>query len=98
MTAVVAVLLWLFFTHRHGPWAMYSGAVLAAVGGIRVISGLLPVAVHGETALGIGLALLLIGALRHSQAGGWGWQGIAGAAATVLGLVQLVLGLLPGSP
>ncbi|MFN8623740.1 MAG: hypothetical protein U0869_23610 [Chloroflexota bacterium] len=98
MTVAGIVLLWLFFTHRHGGWALYAGAILASVGAVRVLAGILPFTVHGDTALGVGIGLLLIGYLRFSQAGGWGWQGIVGAGAIVLGLVQLALGLLPGSP
>jgi len=98
MAAGGVVILWFHFTHRLGSWALYAGAVLFAIGTLRVIGDLLPVNVNGETALGLGLALLAIGYLRHQQAGGWGWQGIAGAVALGWGLIQFVLGLLPGSP
>ena len=98
MASVGVVLLWLHFTHRQGAWALYAGAVLTAVGVLRVVGDLLPITLHGETALGLGGALLVIGHLRHSQAGGYGWQGAVGAVALGFGALQLVLGLLPGSP
>ncbi len=98
MAATGLVLLWQHFGHRAGPWALYAGMVLAYIGGLRVLADLLPFDVHGETSLGLGLALLTVAWLRHTQAGGWGWQGVAGAAALAWGLLQLVLGLLPGSP
>ena len=44
------------------------------------------------------IALLAIAWLRHSQAGGWGWQGILGAVVLGWGALQFGLGLLPGSP
>jgi hypothetical protein len=98
MAAVGVIVLWMHFTHRLGSWALYAGAVLFAVGALRVIGDLLPGNINGETSLGLGLALVTIGYLRHQQAGGWGWQGIAGMVALGWGVIQLVLGLLPGSP
>ena len=81
-----------------GAWALYAGALLTGVGAGRAIGDILPGSPHGLTAIGIGCAFLAIGYLRHTQAGGYGWQGTVGVVALVLGLVQLVLGLLPGSP
>jgi len=81
-----------------GAWALYAGAVLIGVGAGRVIGDLLPGSPHGLTAMGIGLAFLSIAYLRHTQAGGYGWQGIVGGAALGLGVIQFALGLLPGSP
>ena len=52
LAAAGVVLLWLHFTHRGGAWALYAGAVLTAVGTLRVIGDLLPFTVQGETALG----------------------------------------------
>jgi hypothetical protein len=91
-------LLALHFTHRAGPWALYAGAVLASVGALRVLGDLLPFTVRGETALGVGLAFAAISVLRHSQAGGYGWQGQVAVVALAWGGIQLALGLLPGSP
>jgi hypothetical protein len=98
MTAAGLVLLWQHFGHRAGPWALYAGMVLAFIGALRVVGDLLPFNVQGETSLGLGLALLTIAWLRHTQVGGWGWQGIAGVVVLVWGLIQLGLGLLPGAP
>ena len=98
MTVAGVVLLWLHLTHRAGSWGLYAGAVLLAVGTLRVIAGWLPFNVNGETSLGVGLAFLTIGHLRHSQAGGYGWQGALGLVALAWGGLQFVLGLLPGAP
>lgn len=98
MTAAGLVLLWQHFGHRAGPWALYAGAILAFIGALRVLGDLMPFNVQGETSLGLGLALLTIAWLRHTQAGGWGWQGIAGTVVLAWGLLQLVLGLFPGAP
>jgi hypothetical protein len=98
MTGAGLVLLWQHFGHRAGPWALYAGMILAFIGALRVLGDLMPFNVQGETSLGLGLALLTIAWLRHTQAGGWGWQGIAGAAVLVWGLIQLGLGLFPGAP
>jgi hypothetical protein len=98
MTALGVILLWQHLAHRLGAWALYAGAILTAIGALRVIGDLLPFNVDGETSLGLGLALVSIGWLRHTQAGGWGWQGAVGVVALGWGAIQLVLGLLPGSP
>lgn len=98
MTVGGIVLLWLHFTHRAGPWGLYAGAILAAVGALRVLGDLAPFNVDGATSLGLGLALVAIGYARHTQAGGYGWQGMVGAVALAWGGLQLVLGLLPGAP
>lgn len=92
------VLLYLHLARGGPPWMLYAGAALAGMGAARVIGALLPGAWHGTTAIGVGVAFLAIGYLRHSQAGGYGWQGVVGGAAIALGLVQLVLGWLPGTP
>ncbi len=92
------VLLAQHFMRGAGAWALYLGAVLTGMGAARAVGDLLPGSPHGLTAIGIGLAFLAISYLRHSQAGGYGWQGTAGAAALILGAIQFLLGLLPGSP
>ncbi len=91
-------LLGLHFSARAAGWALYSGALLTAIGGVRVLAGLLPIRQNGVTAIAIGGAMLAIAWLRHSQTGGYGWQGRVGIAALVFGLVEVGLGLLPGSP
>jgi hypothetical protein len=98
LLAIGVVPLYLHFVRGTAPWALYVGATLVGMGAARVLGDLLPGAWHGATAIGVGVAFLAIGYLRHSQAGGYGWQGIVGGAALGLGLVQLVLGWLPGSP
>jgi hypothetical protein len=92
------VLLYQHLVRGAPPWMLYAGAALTGMGAVRVLGDLLPGSWHGTTAIGVGIAFLAIGYLRHSQAGGYGWQGIVGGAALALGLVQLVLGWLPGSP
>jgi|GEM_PF-3116004 len=85
--------------HRGaGAWALYAGALLTGMGAGRAIGDVLPGSPHGLTAIGVGVAFLAIGYLRHTQASGYGWQGRLGAAALGLGVIQFVLGLLPGSP
>lgn len=91
-------LLYAHFVRRAAPWTLYAGAVLTGMGGARVVGEVLPGEWHGATAIGIGIAFLVIGYLRHSQAGGYGWQGVVGGAALGLGLIQLLLGWLPGAP
>ncbi|MCY7418190.1 MAG: hypothetical protein LH650_06785 [Chloroflexi bacterium] len=81
-----------------GAWALYAGALLTGMGAGRAIGDVLPGSPHGLTAIGVGVAFLAIGYLRHTQAGGYGWQGGLGAAALALGVIQFLLGLLPGSP
>jgi hypothetical protein len=92
------VLLAQHFLRGTGSWALYAGALLTGLGAARLLGDLLPGRPSGLSALGIGVAFLAIGYLRHSQAGGYGWQGLVGAVFTGLGGIQLVLGLLPGSP
>ena len=96
--AAGVVLLAQHLQRGAGAWALYAGAVLTGMGAGRVLGDVLPGSPHGLTAVGVGCAFLAISYLRHTQAGGYGWQGIVGSAALGLGLVQLVLGLLPGSP
>lgn len=93
-----AVLLYVHLARGGSPWMLYAGAALTGMGAARVVGALLPGEWHGTTAIGIGVAFLAIGYLRHSQAGGYGWQGVVGGAAIALGLVQMVLGWLPGTP
>ena len=81
-----------------GAWALSAGALLTGMGAGRAIGDVLPGSPPGLTAIGVGVAFLAIGYLRHMQAGGYGWQGGLGAAALALGVIQFVLGLLPGSP
>lgn len=91
-------LLYLHLVRGAPPWALYAGAALAGMGSMRVLGALLPGDWHGTTAIGVGIAFLAIGYLRHTQAGGYGWQGVVGLVAIVVGLAQMVLGWLPGSP
>lgn len=92
------VLLYLHLARGGAPWMLYAGAALTGIGAVRILGALLPGEWHGTTAIGVGVAFLAIGYLRHSQAGGYGWQGVVGAVAIALGLIQLVLGWLPGAP
>jgi hypothetical protein len=92
------VLLVLHLRRGFGAWALYVGAVLTGVGAARVIADLTPLPSQGLTAVGVGGAFLAIGYLRHTQAGGWGWQGILGGAVLAIGVVQWLLGWLPGAP
>lgn len=96
--ATGVVLLAQHLQRGAGAWALYAGALLTGMGAGRAIGDILPGSPHGLTAIGVGVAFLAIGYLRHTQAGGYGWQGGLGAAALGLGIVQFVLGLLPGSP
>ena len=96
--AAGVVLLAQHLQRGAGAWALYAGAVLTGMGAGRVLGDVLPGSPHGLTAVGVGCAFLAISYLRHTQAGGYGWQGIVGSAALGLGLIQLLLGLLPGSP
>ncbi len=98
LLAAGVVLLVQHLQRGAGAWALYAGAVLAGMGAARAIGDLLPGSPRGMTAMGVGLAFLAIAYLRHSQAGGYGWQGVVGVAALVLGGTQFLLGLLPGSP
>ncbi len=75
------VLLAQHFMRGAGAWALYLGAVLTGMGAARALGDLLPGSPRGLTAIGIGIAFLAISYLRHSQAGGYGWQGAVGAAA-----------------
>jgi hypothetical protein len=98
LLAAGVVLLAQHLQRGAGAWALYAGAVLIGLGAGRATGDLLPGSPHGLTAIGVGLAFLAIAYLRHTQAGGYGWQGVLGAGALGLGVTQFVLGLLPGSP
>jgi hypothetical protein len=98
LLAAGVVLLAQHFQRGAGAWALYAGAVLTGMGAARAVGDLLPGSPRGLTAVGVGLAFLAISYLRYSQAGGYGWQGVVGAAALILGGAQLLLGMLPGSP
>jgi hypothetical protein len=92
------VVLAMHFQARAGAWALYVGAVLTAVGGARLIGGLPFVPSRGLVSIAIGVAFLAISYLRHSQAGGYGWQAVVGVVFLAWGAIQFVLGLIPGSP
>jgi hypothetical protein len=96
LLAAGVVLLAAHFTHRASAWALYVGALLTGIGGLRVVGGFLPFDTEGMTAMGIGLGFLAIAYLRRTQAGGYGWQGVVGVIALGFGLLQFGVGLLPG--
>jgi hypothetical protein len=98
LAAAGIALLYLHLARGGAPWTLYAGAVLTGMGAARIVGALLPGEWRGTTAIGVGVAFLAIGYLRHTQAGGYGWQGVVGGAALGLGLVQMVLGWLPGTP
>ena len=81
LLAAGVVLLAQHLQRGAGAWALYAGAVLTGMGAARALGDILPGSPRGMTAMGIGLAFLAIAYLRHSQAGGYGWQGIVGVAA-----------------
>jgi hypothetical protein len=89
-------LLYLHLVQHAASWTLYAGAALAGIGGLRVLGAFAPFETRGLTAMGLGLGLLAIAYLRRTQAGGYGWQGVAGAAALGFGLLQFAVGLLPG--
>jgi hypothetical protein len=97
LAAGIGLLYW-HFVRRAAAWTLYAGAVLTGMGAARVVGEVLPGTWHGATTIGIGAAFLAIGYLRHTQAGGYGWQGTVGVDVLALGLIQLVLGWLPGAP
>jgi hypothetical protein len=82
----VAFLAWWL----RGGWGLYHGILLTAVSlpGVLEQLGVLP---HrdGYGTLLLGLALLLVAAVRLSDHRGVGWQGILGAVLVVLGGVAV---------
>jgi hypothetical protein len=92
------VLLGAYFSSRRGGWALYIGAILTAVGVGRLVNEIAIVPRHGPTAIAIGIAFLGISWIRRSSGRGGRWESRVGIVALVFGLVELQIGLLPGSP
>ena len=91
-------LLGSYFTARRGGWSLYIGAILTAVGVGRLVNEIAIVPRHGPTAIAIGIAFFGISWVRRSKGRGGGWESRVGIVALAYGLLELVVGLLPGSP
>ena len=95
---VGVVLLGAGLTRRRGSWAVYLGALVLAVGVVRLAGalGLLPGG--GWTTLAIGVAFLGLAGYRARQGRGWRPLAIIGAVLGVLGGVQALGGVVAGFP
>jgi hypothetical protein len=92
------VLLAGYFSRSRGGWALYIGAILTAVGVARLLNEVATMPRHGPTAIAIGIAFLAVSWVRRSAGRGGGWEWKVGIVALAFGLLELVIGLLPGSP
>jgi hypothetical protein len=95
---VGAVLLAAGLTRRLGSWAVYLGALVLAVGIVRLAwtLGLLPGG--GWTTLAIGIALLGLAGYRATQGRGWRPLAVIGGMLGVIGGIQALGGVIPGFP
>ena len=102
---VGAVLLGAGLARRLGSWAVYLGALVLAVGIVRLAGalGLLPGG--GWTTLAIGIAFLGLAGYRATQGRGWrplavigGMLGVIGGMLGVIGGIQALGGMIPGFP
>jgi hypothetical protein len=95
---VGAVLLGAGLTRRLGSWAVYLGALVLAVGIVRLAGalGLLPGG--GWTTLAIGIAFLGLAGYRATQGRGWRPLAVFGGMLGVIGGIQALGGVIPGFP
>lgn len=99
VVAVGLVLVGAWFTRRAGVIALYAGVVLTALSLPNLLRDLgLITQGNGWGTLFLGLGFIAIGLIRASGRAGVGWQIIVGGVLAALGLVQVLLRELPGSP
>ncbi len=77
-------------TDRRRVGSLYAGAIIAALGAPGTLSGLGIIAGPGLGQFSLGVAFLLIAAVRYATAGGVGWQAWLGVVLVVFGGSQLV--------
>lgn len=87
--AVGIVFLARWVIDRRSVGSLYAGAIVTALAAPGVLEGLDIVRGPGLGALCLGLAFLLIAAVRSTSGGGVGWQAWVGVILTVLGGSQL---------
>ena len=95
---VGATLLGAGLTRRLGSWAVYIGALVLAVGIVRLAGalGLLPGG--GWTTLAIGIAFLGLAGYRATQGRGWRPLAVFGGMLGVIGGIQALGGVISGFP
>jgi hypothetical protein len=85
-------------TQRSGSWAVYVGAVVAAVGAARLLAGSGLIRGEGLTTIAVGLALLGLAAWRARRRLGWRPLAVAGAIVAGFGAVEYLGWAIPGFP
>jgi hypothetical protein len=96
--ALGLMLLASYFSGRRGGWALYIGAILAAVGAARLIGQFAFAPRNGLTAIAIGIAFLGISWVRRSAGRGGGWELKVGVIALLFGLLEIAVDSVPRSP
>lgn len=98
VVAVGVALLISWLVNRH-IWQLYTGAILTAVSLPSLLQGLdvIPEG-QGWGTFFLGIALLLIAAVRAVSGGGAGWQLVLGAILAVVGGVQVAERVIPNFP
>ncbi len=90
--AIGLLLLARYFSGRRGGWALYTGALLTAVGAAHVVDQFAIVPRNGPTAIAIGIAFLGIAWVRRRSGRGGGWESNVGMIALLLGLLEIAVG------
>jgi hypothetical protein len=97
MVAGLAV-LFLVAARRLGSWAVYVGAIVAAVGAAGVLSGAGVLTGQGWTTLTVGLVIVALAAWRASRRVDWRPLAIVGFVAAGLGSLEILQGGIRGFP
>ena len=85
-------------TRRTGTWAVYVGAVVAAVGAAGLLAGSGLVRGEGLTTIAVGLALIGLAGWRARLRAGWRPLAVAGAVVAGLGAIEYLGWAIPGFP
>jgi hypothetical protein len=93
-----AALLGAGLTRRLGSWAVYLGALVLAVGIVRLAGALGMLPGGGWTTLAVGIAFLGLAGYRVTQGRGWRPLAVFGGVLGIIGGIQALGGVIPGFP
>jgi hypothetical protein len=76
---------------RRGTGSLYAGAIITALALPSALSSMGVISGPGWGTLSLGIAFLIIAAVRAVGQGGWGWQAWVGGILAILGMTQVAV-------
>jgi hypothetical protein len=99
LVVAVGVSLLIAWAANRQVWQLYAGAILTALSLPALLQDLTVIqAGSGWGTLFLGIAFLLIAAIRAGARGGVGWQAIVGGLLAVVGGLQVAEQVVPNFP